>query len=374
MTGRVYLDHNATSPLKPEVRAAMLAAMDAPTNASSVHAEGRAARSLLDKARNQVATLVGTTAPNVYFTSGATEANNWILRGATGRKAVVSAIEHPSVAACCDGPRIPVHPSGLVDLEALDAMLAAMDAPALVSMMLVNNETGVIQPTRQIAEIARRHGALVHGDAVQAAGRIALDMTELGLDYLSLSGHKLGGPQGIGALAVACGASIDPWMLGGTQENRRRAGTQNVAGAVGLGIAAELALDMQPGLSQLRDGMEASLKAIAPGIVIAGIDAPRVGNTSMIATPGLPAETQLMALDIDGIAVSSGAACSSGRVEPSPVLLAMSFERELAASAIRVSLGWTTKADDVAKLVSSWQKLYQRHAARRVPSSSAMAE
>jgi cysteine desulfurase len=332
---------------------------------------------MLDKARAAIAGLAGTTPENVYFTSGATEANNWVLRGACARQALVSAIEHPSVLQASAGERVPVHPDGRLDLAALDAMLARLDAPALVSVMLVNNETGVIQPTRDIAEIAHRHGALVHGDGVQAAGRIPIDMAALGLDYLTLSGHKLGGPQGIGVLAVSCGISPEPWMLGGTQENRRRAGTQNVAGAVGMGVAATLAKDAithHAELARLRDGMEAALRAIEPALVIAGEASPRVGNTSMIATPGLSAETQLMALDMEGVAVSSGAACSSGRVEPSPVLLAMGFDADLAASAIRISLGWTTTSDDIAQCLASWQKLHARHATRRTHAISVRAE
>ena len=371
---RVYLDHNATSPLKPEVAAAMLEVLQHPCNASSVHAEGRAARQSLERARAQVAALAGARPRNVYFTSGATEANNWVLRGATGRPTLVAATEHPSVLHASAGPRIPVQCSGLLDLDALDSMLAEAEQPMLVSVMLVNNETGVIQPTRAIADIAHRHGALMHGDAVQAAGRIVIDMAELGLDYLTLSSHKLGGPQGIGALVT--GASIDPqpWTLGGTQESRRRAGTENVAGAVGFGVAAELAQHAVAGqmrLANLRDAMERQLTAAVPELIVTGRDAPRSGNTSMVALPGLLAETQLMAMDIEGIAVSSGAACSSGKVEPSHVLTAMGYDALTGKSAIRVSMGWTTTDDDVDQFIASWQKLASQHARRR---ATAMAE
>ena len=361
---RTYLDHNATSPLKPEAREAMLAVMDQPTNASSIHAEGRHARAFLEKARTQVAHLTGTLPGNVYFTSGATEANNWVLRGMTGRPALTSAIEHPSVTNAAEATRVPVTRDGVIDLEALERALKAAPVPVLLSVMLVNNETGVIQPTRAISELGHRYGALVHGDGVQAAGRVSVAMDDLGLDYMTLSSHKLGGPQGAGALVAAPSAPLDGWMRGGTQENRRRAGTQNVMGIAGFGAAAGSAGSLRD-FSPLRDGLEAGLRAFCRDVIVAGATTPRTGNTTMFAAPGLPAEMQIVALDLDGIAVSSGAACSSGKVEPSPVLTAMGYDAATATSAIRVSFGWTNTEADVAKFLASWQTLYLRHARRQ---------
>ncbi len=370
---RVYLDHNATSPLKPEVRAAMLDVLDGPTNPSSIHAEGQAARRALTRAREQVAALVGAKAEQVYFTSGATEANNWVLRDATGKRILVSAIEHTSVRdAAPEATLIPVLHSGIVDLAALETLLAAEATPALVSLMLVNNETGIIQPVAEVAAIAHAHGAQIHVDTVQAVGRIAVDSESLGVDYLTLSAHKIAGPQGMGALVMAGIADLPPWTRGGAQENRRRAGTENVAGGVGFGIAAALACDPETEnmrLAALRDRLENELLAIAPELIVIGKDAPRVGNTSLIVLPGFPAETQVIGLDMDGIAVSAGAACSSGKVEPSPVLTAMGYDESVSRSAIRVSLGWTNTAEDIARFVASWQKLYTRHAGRVARSS-----
>ena len=362
---RVYLDHNATSPLKPLARDAMLAVMDEPTNASSIHAEGRAARMHLEKARRQVAELTGTLPGNVYFTSGATEANNWVLRGITGRPVLTSAIEHPSVMNAAEATRIPVTRDGLVEMEALERALQASREPVLLSVMLVNNETGVIQRTRQIADLGHRYGALVHGDGVQAAGRIPVEIGELGLDYLTLSSHKLGGPQGVGALVAAPAAPIEGWMRGGTQENRRRAGTQNVMGIAGFGAAAESAAGAIETYAGLRDRLETGLRSLCPGIIVASSGAARTGNTSLFAASGLAAEMQIVALDLDGIAVSSGAACSSGKVEPSPVLTAMGYDAATAKSAIRVSFGWTNTEADVAKFLASWQKLYLRFVQRQ---------
>jgi cysteine desulfurase len=346
----------------------MLAVMEAPTNASSIHAEGRDARVALEKGRAQVAALAGTLPGNVYFTSGATEANNWVLRGMVDRPIVTSAIEHPSVMNATAATRIRVTQDGVIDLNGLEDALKAAPSPVLVSVMLVNNETGVIQPTRAIADLAHRYGALVHGDGVQAAGRIPVSMAELGLDYMTLSAHKLGGPQGMGALVAAPSAPLEAWIYGGTQENRRRAGTQNVMGAVGFGAVADIAHRSQYCCADLRDDLESQLLQICPRLIVAGANASRTGNTSMIAVPGLPAETQIVSLDLDGIAVSSGAACSSGKVEPSPVLIAMGYDPETAKSAIRVSFGWTNTPADVAKFVASWQKMYLRFAERRAVS------
>ncbi len=365
---RLYLDHNATSPLKPEARAAMHEVLDLPLNASSVHGEGRAARARLDAARASVAALAGARAEQVLFTSGATEANNWVLRGHAGWRVVVSSIEHSSVLeAAPSAERFPVTGDGTADLAALDALLTLATGPALVSLMLVNNESGVIQPVAEAARIVHRHGGRLHVDAVQGAGKLALEAEALGADFLTLSAHKIGGPQGIGALVMTGLADLPPWSFGGRQENRRRAGTENIAGAAGFGVAAALATcpgEENARLEGLRDQLQRELLAIAPQLVVAGLDAPRVGSTLLFALPGLPAETQVIALDVDGIAVSAGAACSSGKVEPSHVLSAMGYDETVSRCAIRVSLGWNSTEADVARFVASWQKLYGRHAAR----------
>jgi cysteine desulfurase len=364
-----YLDYNATQPLKPAVRDAMLEMLSGPANASSVHRLGQRARHAVERARAQVAALVDAAAGEILFTSGATEANATALGGLPGRRILISAIEHPSVrGAAPTAELVPVDRDGVVDLAALDRMLAEDERPALVSLMLVNNETGVIQPVAEAAAIVHAHGGLLHSDAVQAPGRMEVDVRTLGVDLMTVSAHKIGGPQGAGALFIRAGLDLVPLLRGGGQESRRRAGTENVAAIVGFGVAAELAAE-SPAVAALRDRMEAELRAIAPGLVIHGAAAPRIGNTSCFGAPGLSAETALIALDLAGIAVSSGAACSSGAVEPSPVLLAMGLSQAAAREAIRVSLGWATEPADVSHLVESWGMVYRR--ALAAPSSRA---
>ncbi|MBN9088710.1 MAG: cysteine desulfurase [Reyranella sp.] len=345
-----YLDHNATSPLRPVALDAVVEALQAGGNPSSVHRPGRAARARLDKARKQVAGLVGALPSEVVFTSGGTEANNMALRG-HGR-VLVSAIEHESVLrAVPDAERLPVDGNGLLDLATLERLLAAR--PALVSVMLANNETGVIQPVAEVVRLARAAGALVHCDAVQAAGKVPVDLRGLGVDYLSLSAHKLGGPTGVGALVVRAGAPLATDRVGGGQEAWRRAGTENVAGIAGFGAAAEASRD---GLTPaLRDRLEASL----PGKVH-GAGAPRLPNTSCLSMPGVKAETQVMALDLAGVAVSAGSACSSGKVSRSAVLAAMGVDIADAETAIRISCGWNTVFEDIERLIAAWQALYTR--------------
>jgi len=364
MRQSTYLDYNATQPLKPAVRDAMLAVLDGPANASSIHRYGQAARRQVERAREVVAGLIGASPAEIIFTAGATEANTTALRGLPGRRVLVSAIEHPSVreAAAVAGT-IPVDRTGRVDLDALDRLLAAGGGDALASIMLVNNETGVIQPVAEAARTAHAHGALIHTDAAQAPGRIPVDVRALGVDLLTLSAHKLGGPQGAGALFVRAGIDLAPLLRGGGQEGRRRAGTENVAAIVGFGAAAELAqadLAATSRLAALRDDMEARLAKLAPDLHIHGAAQARIGNTSCFGAPGLPAETALIALDLAGIAVSSGAACSSGAVEPSPVLMAMGLPEAAAREAIRVSLGWATQPEDIDRLVENWGMVYRR--------------
>ncbi len=380
MAPAVYLDYNATTPVRPEAAAAVVDALGLTGNASSVHRFGRLARRKLEDAREAVAALVGAPPERVVFTSGGTEANNLALTGAARARRLVSAGEHDSVLNAAAGvergaERIPLRRDGVVDLDALEALLGEDPRPALVSVMLANNETGVIQPVARAAETAHGRGALIHCDAVQGAGKIPVDMAALGVDLLSLSAHKLGGPQGVGALIVAEGLELAPLMLGGGQERRHRAGTENLPGIAGFGAAAECALaglERMAGLAELRDRLERRLRARAPEIKIYGAGAPRLSNTSCFGVPGLAAETQVMALDLAGIAVSAGAACSSGKVAPSHVLGAMGASEAEAGSAIRVSLGWDSGAAGIERFLEAWSALYSR-SARGTPAANPAA-
>ncbi len=348
--------------MKRAVREAVIRAMTLCGNASSVHAAGRAARAVVEGARAQVAEMVGAIPAQVVFTSGGTEANNLAIRGWQG-PVLASAVAHDSVLACVDGPTIPVDQDGLVDLGALEQMLAALGQPALISVILVNNETGVIQPMDGVVKIARKYLARIHCDAVQAVGKIPVNFAALGADMISLSAHKLGGPQGVGALVVAENLELKPLLRGGGQEKRRRAGTENVAGLAGFGQAAALAredLAQQERLALWRNAIERGILNIASDVVIAGAGVPRVANTSCVVMPGVPSATQLMAFDLAGLAVSSGAACSSGKVAPSHVLRAMGYDAESALAAMRISLGWDSRPDDVNAVVQNWQMLYER--------------
>jgi cysteine desulfurase len=374
MSGRTYLDWNATAPLRPEARAAVVAALDELGNPSSVHREGRAARGLVERARQQVAALVGAAPRDVVFTSGATEANMLALTSAyepsagyPGRcgRLVVSAIEHPSVRS---GGRFPsgmveeigVTANGIIDLSTLSRRLAALaETPPLVSVMAANNETGVIQPIPEIAAMVHDAGGLLHVDAVQVAGRIRADINEMGADLLSISAHKLGGTMGIGALVRRAGAPaiIEPLIKGGGQERGARAGTENVAGIAGFGAAAAAAgaamADDGPRMRALRDRLEAGLER-GP-VVIFGQGAERLPNTTLFAAPGLKAEIALIKLDLAGFAVSSGSACSSGKVAASHVLAAMGAAPELASGAIRVSIGATTTENEIDSFIEAWR-------------------
>ena len=374
---RSYLDHNATSPIRPAVKAAWLAALDL-GNPSSVHAEGRCARGAIEKARARVAALVGAEPDGVIFTSGGTEANAIALRPAAlrcpdGRPAtrlLAGAGEHASVLG---GHRFPagafapvrVDRDGRFDLHDLARQLHG-DHPTLVSVGLANSETGVLQPLREIVALARSRGAAVHGDAVQAAGRVPVTMSDLALDALTLSAHKLGGPKGAGALVVVPGRAGPelPLLRGGSQEAGLRAGTENVPGLAGFGLAAELAGREAAGeanrLRALRDRAEHGLRRLASDLVVFGGGAERLPNTLAFAVPGLKAETALIALDLAGVAVSSGSACSSGRVGRSHVLAAMGVSEGLAAGAIRVSLGWSTVPADVDRLLAACETLLLR--------------
>lgn len=360
----LYLDYNASAPMRPETVAFVAGIMGEAGNASSVHSFGRAARKHVEDARAQIAGLAGVRPQQVIFNGGATEGNNTALHGLEGRRVLVSAIEHPSVLeAAPQAERIPVLPAGVVDMDALKAMLDSSPAPAMVSVMRVNSETGVIQPVREIAALAKARGALVHVDAVQAAGRIPLDFNDLGADMMTLSAHKIGGPQGVGALIFRNGLQLPRLMRGGTQETHQRAGTQNVAGIAGFGHAAQIARESLPGygaITALRDRLETALRGISNEAVIYGENAPRVGNTTAVGLPGVSAQTQLMALDLEGIAVSSGSACSSGAFKPSHVLMAMGVSEDDAQTALRISLGWATTSADIDRFVAAWETLYRR--------------
>ena len=359
MSGIAYLDHNATSPIRPAAFDAMVEALRAGGNPSSVHKQGRAARSRVDSARRSVAALIGALPAEVVFTSGGTEANSLALKGAERKRVLVSAVEHDSVLrAVPNAEKIPVDGDGVVDLAALERMLAWAQEPALVSVMFANNETGVLQPVAEIVRLAKAAGALVHCDAVQGAGKVTVDLHGIVVDYLGLSAHKLGGPTGVGALVVRNGAPFVTDRRGGGQETNRRAGTENVAGIAGFGAAAA---EAGKGLaSALRDRLEAALLDIAPQARVFGATAPRLPNTSCIAMPGVRAETQVMALDLASVAVSAGAACSSGKVTRSAVLAAMGVEDAEADTAVRISCGWNTVSEDIERLIAAWRDLYIR--------------
>lgn len=383
MTGpRAYLDHNATSPLRPEAREAMLGAMALVGNASSVHAEGRAARQMIERARAEVAALVGADPARVTFTSGGSEAAATLLApdlsAAAGqgpfRSLVVSAVEHSCVLAGgrfdpSDVHVCPVDAMGCIDAAALARLLGDVPAPALVAVMAANNETGVIQPLEDVARLCRAFGAALVVDAVQAAGRLPLDMAALGADALFLSAHKLGGPQGIGAIVRAGDhVSFPPLVRGGGQEGRLRAGTENLTGIVGFGAAAAASsagIDAEMRrLSALRDWLEAEIVTMSPTSRIVGLPAARLANTSLTVHPGLEGETALIALDLAGVSVSTGSACASGKVAPSHVLAAMGMEPRLARSALRVSLGWSTERAEVERFAGAFAAHVRKIAAR----------
>jgi cysteine desulfurase len=363
MKNDIYLDYNATAPARAEVVAAVTDMMNAPRNASSVHRHGRAAHKAVEDARVKVAALVNIPPAQLIFNSGATEGNNTVLKFFAKERILLSAIEHPSVLeAAPEAGKIPVDANGIVDLAELEKLLKASKT-ALVSVMMVNNETGVIQPIADISALAKKHGALFHCDAVQAAGRISIDMTLGHIDFLTLSAHKIGGPQGVGALALGlCG--ITPSLIdGGGQEKKARAGTLNTAGIAGFGIAADLAsknLKDVLRLEALRDRLETKLKRSSPDIVIHAENAPRVGNTTLFSLPGASSETLLMAFDLEGIALSNGSACSSGSVKSSHVLAAMGVEKDVAAGVLRVSTGYATTEADIDAFLAAWDKIHTR--------------
>jgi cysteine desulfurase len=363
MGPRVYLDHAATTPLRPVSRAAVLESSDIFGNPSSLHAEGRAARAKLEAARRVIREAIGASGTGeLVFTSGATEANATALSSHARYAGAIlaSSVEHPSILAQPGVETVPVDALGRIDLGALEARLARGDV-ALLALMLANNETGVVQPVAAAARLAHAAGARLHADAVQALGRIAVDVEVLGCDSLALSAHKLGGLKGSGALWLREPDGIAPLLHGGGQEGRRRAGTENTAGIAGFAAAVTAGMAESPTrLAALRQALEAGVRAIAPDAVVIAEAAERLPHISAIALPGVPAVTQVMALDLAGIAVSAGAACSSGKVARSHVLEAMGTSGDLADCTIRVSLGWTTTQADIARLLEAWGALARR--------------
>lgn len=378
MNERTYLDHNATAPVRPEARAALLDALDATGNGSSVHGEGRAARMVMDAARGRVAALLGADPRGVVFTSGGTEADTLALtpdyqRGEVPERydvLIASAVEHAAVLRGHRFPAervevLPVDSRGRLSLEALDTALQRHSAAghrALVSVMLANNETGVIQPIPEVARLAREHGALVHTDAVQAAGRIPVSIRELGVDLVSVSAHKIGGSPGAGALVIADpDLRPAPVFAGGGQERGRRGGTENVPAIAAFGVAAQAAAasleSEQIRIAALRERLESALRCEFPELVLLVGDVDRLPNTSCLSLPGAPAETMVIALDLAGLAVSAGSACSSGKVAASHVLAAMGVPERIARSAFRLSFGWSSGEEDVNRALGAFRRV-----------------
>ena len=366
-----YLDYNATAPVRPEVVSAVTSVLEFAGNPSSVHKDGRRAKAKIEVARETIARLAGSPFGTVIFTSGGTEANNLALWGSAmqGRHLIVSAIEHDSVLNISRGvperkSQIPVTRDGIVDVEALSERLDQLSERAVVSVMLANNETGIIQPIAKVAEVARAHGAIIHCDGVQGPGKVLVNLEEWDADMMTLSAHKLGGPQGVGALIIREGVESPGTLLhGGGQEQGHRAGTENVPGIVGFGEAAARVLADSAEIGRveaLRDRLEVEVCSTESDAFIIGANVPRLPNTSCIVMPGVPAETQVMSLDLDGVRVSAGAACSSGKVSSSHVLQAMGLPEDQSGSAIRVSLGWASDAEDVDRFVEAWQALHRR--------------
>jgi cysteine desulfurase len=362
-----YLDYNASAPLRPAARDAMVAALDNFGNPSSVHADGRRARGLVEAAREEVAALVNARPSEVVFTSGATEANNWAL--SQGWQVIaLSGIEHDSVRvpSVLSGARlleIAATGDGVAAVETIDLSALVSDKGprgTLIALQMANNETGAIQPVAEAVALAETHGAIVHTDAVQTAGRTPIDFAALGVAMMSLSSHKIGGPKGAGALVIRDGISLRPFIAGGGQERRRRAGTENVAAIAGFGAAAREAAREVAEMNRvkaLRDRLEEGILRATPEARIMAGKAERLANTSCIAWPGKRAETLVIKLDLAGIAVSAGAACSSGKVGQSHVLAAMGLSPEIASSAIRVSIGAATTEKDIAAFLAAWQSM-----------------
>lgn len=373
-TQQIYLDYNASAPLRPEARETLISLIEGENyahNASSVHHFGRAGRRIIEKARTQIAALIGADTNQVLFNSGATEGNNTVLRHFAHHYPddyiLISGAEHPSVTELTHYHdkviTIPLLDNGLIDQNALLKILTSDKKISLVSVMHVSNETGVIQDVSFISNEAHKYGTFMHCDATQSAGRIPVDMKALGIDFLTMSSHKIGGPQGVGALALGMCGQTPTLLYGGGQEKSARAGTENVAGIASFGAAANAALlhleDYQK-LQLIRDKLEEELSALSPDIIIHGKESPRVANTSFFSLPGADSQSLLMALDLEKIAVSNGSACSSGTVKPSQTLEAMGYSKDTTNSALRISMGWATKDEDIDMFLNAWRKIISR--------------
>ncbi|MEO1656774.1 MAG: cysteine desulfurase family protein [Pseudomonadota bacterium] len=375
MPDRLYLDHNATSPIRPEVRDVMFDVLAAPCNASSVHAEGRAAKAVVENARKSIAGRINAPVESVVFTAGGTEADTLALTGLVRggpkvRRLFVSAIEHSAVATTAQAlaadvdavETVPVTSDGVVDLAALEQRLATYDhqrdGPFLLSVMLANNETGVIQPIAEIAPLVWKAGGYLFVDAVQGFGKVDIDFSALGADALALSAHKAGGPPGVGALVVKPGLAFEPLLRGGGQELSRRAGTENVSAIAGFGKLADIAEPSDyASLAEIRDEIELGLPR---DVRVWGVGTARLPNTVCFSAPGFQSETQVMVMDLVGLAVSSGSACSSGKVKPSPVLTAMGASDAETKSSLRVSLGWNTPPAAASRFLNAWTTEHTR--------------
>jgi cysteine desulfurase len=364
----VYLDNNATTALEPLVLESMGEVMREPLNASATHSLGRKGNSIIEAARAKILKLANADEARVIFTASGTEANNLAIKGLMGYKVLVSTIEHPSVLKTAmenSGTVIPVMGNGIVDIAALEDLLKAhLGEKILISVMLANNETGIIQPLKEVVALAKKYNAIVHTDAAQCFGKIAVDMADLGVDMLTISAHKFGGPQGAAALVAKKSVPLAAQMIGGGQEQNYRAGTHNVAAICGFGVAVDIAFNTKSD-SGLRDEMEKQLQAISPDVTIFGKGQNRLPNTSYIAMPNVAYETQLIHFDLNGIAVSAGSACSSGKIESSHVLRAMGVVDESAKTTIRVSLGKNNTKNDINTFILLWKQLYESTNAKR---------
>ncbi len=370
MSARIYMDHNATTPLRPEACDAMVAALHGVGNPSSVHWHGRDMRARIEASRETIAQFVGASPNGIVFTSGGTEANNMIM-SADWDVIAVSSMEHESVLASAErrGAElylIPALRSGVIDLDALRYVLqqarsTGVERKLLVSVQMANNETGVVQPVAEAAAIAKAFDASIHTDAVQAAGKLPIDMAALDVDYLTISAHKLGGPTGVGALVLRDGLNLPAMICGGGQERRSRAGTENIAGIIGFGRAIECSRAERNWIgnaSALRETLESGIREITPSAIVIAKKENRISNTTCVAVPGTRAETLIIALDLAGVSVSAGAACSSGKVAQSHVLRAMGLAPSIAEAAIRISLGWTSTEQDVARFLDAWERVH----------------
>ncbi len=364
----IYADYNATSPISDGVRKSILEVLSKQIlNPSSLHRKGQETRKILQDARDAVCGIIDVSSDKeIVFTSGATEANNLVMRGVTGFQYVVSAIEHPSILNSAHNPHIiPVNQEGIIDLLELEKILSKLKGnKVIVSVMMANNETGVVQPIREIAEIAHKFGAICHTDAAQSVGKIKVNMENLGVDLLTLSAHKFGGIAGSGVLVFNKNLTIEPIIVGGGQEKGLRGGTENVVAIAGLSAALQSVPDLLSKMNEikkLRDKLESKLLNLVSSIKIFGKNSKRLPNTSFVYMPGVKSDVQLMHFDLNNIAVSNGSACSSGKIEPSYVLLAMGATKEQANCSVRISIGPQNKPQDIKKIVDCWYDIYKKN-------------